>query len=74
MSKLRYDNGPKCHIGIKGLDWGPLTVYPALSGTCDGREFVDLAMKTRRGVAHIYVTKTGKIRFWGPDGKEWKAP
>jgi len=36
------------------------------------RGWVFLQVTTRKGTFDIYVTKTGKVRFTGPDGREWK--
>ena len=44
---------------------------------CDEKKgWVVIGLKTPRAQREmqIYVTKTGKVRVWGADGREWKPP
>ena len=55
-----------------GFVFGPATVERMFSD--DKKGWVTVGIKTAKHPRHIqiYVTKTGKVRVFGSDGKEWK--
>jgi len=55
-----------------GFKWGVLEVERCMfydSGRFTGA--VMLVCRTPKTEVHIYVTKTGKLRIFYPDGTEW---
>jgi hypothetical protein len=52
-----------------GFQWGAAKVERLFSD--DEKGFVTLGIETPKGQIQVYVTKTGKIRVHGQDGREW---
>lgn len=55
-----------------GFKWGALEVERSI-GFKDGKQAgaVILTCRTPKTEINIYVTKTGKLRVFNPDGTEW---
>lgn len=53
-----------------GFQFGAAEVTRCMSDAKKG--WVMIQVKTPKGMHDIYVTKTGKVRIWGPGHKEWK--
>jgi hypothetical protein len=63
----------KTEITQYGFTFGPATIERCCSD--DKRGMVVLLLKTpkrKNQCIQIYVTKTGKVRIYNEDGKEWK--
>lgn len=52
---------------LYGFKWGAAEVTRLFSR--DG--WVTIGIKTPKGEWQVYVTKTGKLRVYGPDAREW---
>lgn len=55
-----------------GFVYGPATIQRICSD--DKKGWVVLEVVSAKTNVQIYVTKTGKIRVFGKDGKELKSP
>ena len=55
-----------------GFEYGAAKVVRV--GSVEKEGWVWIGMKTPKGEINIYVTKTGKIRVFNCNGKEWQKP
>lgn len=53
-----------------GFEWGAAIVERLFSNKGSG--WVTIGLRTEKESFQIYVTKTGKVRIHGKDGREWK--
>jgi|WetSurMetagenome_2_1015567.scaffolds.fasta_scaffold675888_2 hypothetical protein len=55
-----------------GFEYGAAHIERCMSDNKKG--WVILSLTTARGVLHLYITKTGKVRVWNAKaaGHEWK--
>lgn len=53
-----------------GFEWGSALVERCFSDKKKG--WVTLLLNTKKESLQIYVTRTGKIRIHGNNGREWK--
>lgn len=64
--------GIKCAWDQYGFKWGGAHVQRL--GSDDERGWVVLEVRSRKSMVQVYVTKTGKMRLHGADGKEIPLP
>lgn len=58
----------KCEVTNYGFTYGSLTV----ERVCDHKGSVIVLLETPKQGIQVRVTKTGKVRLFGGDGKEYR--
>ena len=56
-----------------GFEWGAATVQRLTSDDARGWVLLGIITPKMAGM-QVYVTKTGKVRVFGGDGREWVVP
>lgn len=63
-------NKTRSEITQYGFNYGSAKIT-RIHTSKDGSVFVGLKTPRTRGIMQIYVTKTGKVRVFGADSREW---